>query len=285
MIYVQLRARVKLAQGETLHVADAAKVLGSEKAGHCSLFCPTAPGVYTLDAIAVAKALKKVFPQEDISLIGADVCYVHRIKARGKDFLRPVRTAAALLILGGVTIFIFVERFLAIRKASTLDMNFMNRIRDFILDGKIAAAVDLCRKTDTPIARMIEKGIERLGRPMSDVQSAIENVANLEVSKLENGLPSLATIAGGAPMIGFLGTVLGMVQTFMDMSAAGGTVDMSLLAGGMYVAMVTTVAGLIVGIPAYFGYNYLVARIEKLVFQMEANSIAFMDILNQPVQK
>ena len=99
MIYVQLRARVKLAQGETLHVADAANVLGSEKAGHCSLFCPTAPGVYTLDAIAVAKALKKVFPQEDISLIGADVCYVHRIKARGKDFLRPVRTAAALLIL------------------------------------------------------------------------------------------------------------------------------------------------------------------------------------------
>ena len=99
MIYVQLRARVKLAQGETLHVADAAKVLGSEKAGHCSLFCPTSPGVYTLDAIAVAKALKKVFPQEDISLIGAEVCYVHRIKARGKDFLRPVRTAAALRIL------------------------------------------------------------------------------------------------------------------------------------------------------------------------------------------
>ena len=113
----------------------------------------------------------------------------------------------------------------------------------------------------------------------------IENVANLEVSKLENGLPFLATIAGGAPMIGFLGTVLGMVQTFMDMAAAGGTVDLSLLASGMYVAMVTTVGGLIVGIPAYFGYNYLVARIEKLVFQMEANSIAFMDILNQPVQK
>ena len=120
---------------------------------------------------------------------------------------------------------------------------------------------------------------------MSDVQTAIENVANLEVSKLENGLPFLATIAGGAPMIGFLGTVLGMVQTFMDMSAAGGTVDLGLLSSGMYVAMVTTVMGLIVGIPAYFGYNYIVARIEKLVFQMEANSIAFMDILNQPVQK
>ena len=144
-----------------------------------------------------------------------------------------------LLALGGVTIFIFVERFMAIRKASVLDMNFMNRIRDYISDGKIHTAVNLCKKTDTPIARMI----------------------------------------------GFLGTVLGMVQTFMDMAAAGGTVDLSLLASGMYVAMVTTVGGLIVGIPAYFGYNYLVARIEKLVFQMEANSIAFMDILNQPVQK
>ena len=176
-----------------------------------------------------------------------------------------------LLALGGVTIFIVV--------------NFMNRIRDYISDGKISTAVNLCKKTDTPIARMIEKGIERIGRPMSDVQTAIENVANLEVSKLENGLPFLATIAGGAPMIGFLGTVLGMVQTFMDMSAAGGTVDLGLLSSGMYVAMVTTVMGLIVGIPAYFGYNYLVARIEKLVFQMEANSIAFMDILNQPVQK
>ena len=190
-----------------------------------------------------------------------------------------------LLLLGGFTIFIFVERFLAIRKASMLDMHFMNRIRDYIYDGKIDSAVNLCKKTDTPIARMVEKGIERLGRPMNDVQTAIENVANLEVSKLENGLPFLATIAGGAPMIGFLGTVMGMVQTFMDMSAAGGTVDMALLSGCMYIAMVTTVGGLIVGIPAYFGYNYLVARIEKVVFRMEANSIAFMDILNQPVQK
>ena len=190
-----------------------------------------------------------------------------------------------LLLLGGVTVFIFVERFVAIRRASKLDMHFMNRIRDYISEGKIRPAVELCRKANTPIARMVEKGIERLGRPMSDVQNAIENVANLEVSRLENGLPALATIAGGAPMIGFLGTVIGMVQTFMDMSAAGGTVDMALLSGGMYVAMVTTVGGLIVGIPAYFGYNYLVARIEKLVFQMEANSIAFMDILNQPVQK
>lgn len=189
-----------------------------------------------------------------------------------------------LLLLGGVAIFIFVERFMAIRKATGMDMHFMNRIRDYISEGKIRSAVELCRKTNTPIARMIEKGIERIGRPVNDIQSSIENVANLEVSKLENGLPFLATIAGGAPMIGFLGTVIGMVQTFMDMQAAGGTVELSMLAGGMYVAMVTTVGGLVVGIPAYFGYNYLVARIEKLIFRMEANSIAFMDILNQPVK-
>ena len=144
-----------------------------------------------------------------------------------------------LLALGGVTIFIFVERFVAIRKASKgMNMGFMNRIRDAISDGNIRAAIDMCRRSDTPIARMVEKGIERLGRPMADVQSAIENVANLEVSRLENGLPFLATIAGGAPMIGFLGTVMGMVQTFMDMSAAGGTVDMALLSGGMYVAII-----------------------------------------------
>ena len=190
-----------------------------------------------------------------------------------------------LVVLGGITIFIFVERFVAIVRASRLDLNFMHRIRDYVVAGNVKEAVAYCHSYRTPIARMIEKGLERLGRPMSDVQNAVENVANLEVSKLENGLPFLATIAGGAPMIGFLGTVLGMVRTFMDMSTAGGTVDMTLLSGGMYVAMVTTVGGLIVGIPAYFGYNYLVARIEKLVFRMEANTIAFMDILNQPAQK
>jgi biopolymer transport protein ExbB len=188
-----------------------------------------------------------------------------------------------LLLLGGVTIFIFVERFVAIRRAQRLDMDFMNRIRNFVMEGKVKEAIAFCRHEDTPIARMIEKGLERLGRPMSDVQTAIENVANLEVSKLENGLPFLATIAGGAPMIGFLGTVFGMVITFGNMT--GETIQLEQLAGGMSMAMVTTIGGLLVGIPAYFGYNYLVARIEKLVFRMEANSIAFMDILNQPVQK
>ena len=190
-----------------------------------------------------------------------------------------------LALLGIVTIYIFVERFIAIRKASDMDMNFMNRIKENIYEGRVSSAVKLCKNTDTPIARMIEKGIERIGRPLNDVHSSIENVANLEVSKLENGLPFLATIAGGAPMIGFLGTVIGMVDAFMNMSAAGGGVDLSMLSSGMYTAMITTVAGLIVGIPAYFGYNYLVARIEKLVFQMEANTIAFMDLLNQPVEK
>ena len=190
-----------------------------------------------------------------------------------------------LLGLGGFVVFIFAERFISIRKATQLDMNFMNRIRDYISDGRIDAALDACRRTDTPIARMIEKGIERIGRPMSDVQTAIENAANLEVAKLEKGLPYLSMISGGAPMIGFLGTVIGMVQAFMAMEGAGGVVDMSVLAGGMYIAMLTTVAGLIVGIPAYFGYNYLVAHIERLIFRMEANSIAFMDILNQPVRK
>ena len=189
-----------------------------------------------------------------------------------------------LLALGAIAVFIFVERFIEIRKASKMKLNFMNRIRDRISDGNVSAALESCRRTNSPIARMVEKGIERIGRPMPEIQNAIENQANLEVSKLGVGLPYLAMISGGAPMIGFLGTVIGLVSAFMDMEAMGGTVDISVLAGGMYEAMLTTVGGLLVGIPAYFGYNYLVARIDRLIFQMEANSIAFMDILNQPVK-
>lgn len=191
-----------------------------------------------------------------------------------------------LVLLAAVMIFIFVERFIAIRRATRLDNNFMNRIRDFISEGNINAAIDLCRRTDSPVARMIEKGIERIGRPMADIQTSIENVANVEVAKLESGLPWLASISGGAPMIGFLGTVVGMVQVFISMSAnTSGAIELAQLSSGMYVAMVTTVGGLIVGIPSYFAHNYLVARIERLVFRMEATTIAFMDILNQPVQK
>ena len=190
-----------------------------------------------------------------------------------------------LLLLGGVTIFIFVERFIAIQRAQQLSPRFMERIRDYIVEGKMKEAIGLCRKEDTPIAHMIEKGLERLGRPMSDVQNAIENVANLEVSKLENGLPFLATIAGGAPMIGFLGTVTGMIQAFWEMANAGNNIDITLLSGGIYEAMITTVGGLVVGIAAMFAYNYLVSRVDKVVSQMEARTMSFMDLLNEPEQK
>lgn len=189
-----------------------------------------------------------------------------------------------LFILLGIAIFIFVERFNMIRKATENDNKFMLKIRDLMYDGNVDKAIALCRNHKTPIARMIEKGITQLGRPIHDIHRSIENVGNLEVSRLENGLPYLATIAGGAPMIGFLGTVIGMVQAFMNLSSAGGGVDMALLSSGIYTAMITTVGGLVVGIPAYFGYNFLVAKIEKLVFQMEANTMAFMEIINPPVQ-
>lgn len=199
----------------------------------------------------------------------------------GQLFLAGGWLMWVLLALAGIAVFIFTERFLAVRKASNWSPAFMNKVRELVQAGKKEAAINLCRKNNTPIARMTIKGIERLDRPMADVQNAIENVANLEVSRLETGLPFLATIAGGAPMIGFLGTVIGLVQAFMNMSQAGSTIDIGILSSGMYVAMITTVGGLIVGIPAYFGYNFLVARIEKLIFQMEANSIAFLDMLNE----
>ncbi|MFI3295019.1 MAG: MotA/TolQ/ExbB proton channel family protein [Rikenellaceae bacterium] len=186
-----------------------------------------------------------------------------------------------LAILSGISIFIFCERYNMIRKATSSDPKLMIKVRDLMYEGRVDHAVALCRSQGTPVARMIEKGINSLGRPIGDIRTAIENVGNLEVSKLESGLPFLATTAGGAPMIGFLGTVIGMVQAFMNLSnAGGGGIDMALLSSGIYTAMITTVAGLIVGIPAYFGYNFLVTRIEKLIFQMEANTMAFIDLVN-----
>lgn len=190
---------------------------------------------------------------------------------------------AVLALLFVVAVYLFFERFMAIKNASKEDTNFMNRIKDYIHDGKIDSATSLCQSTNNPIARMIEKGISRLGRPLNDITTTIENVGNLEISKLEKGLPTLATISGGAPMIGFLGTVIGMIQAFYDMSQAGNNIDVSLLSGGIYTAMVTTVGGLIVGILAYFAYNYLVARVEKVVHKMEARTTEFMDLLNEPV--
>jgi len=187
-----------------------------------------------------------------------------------------------LLVLCLVAVYIFIERLIVIKNASRKDTTFMNKIKDYINEGKIEAALTLCKKTETPYSRMIEKGISRLGRPMNDVMVAIENVGNLEIMKLEKGLPLLATSAGGAPMIGFLGTVVGMVQAFFEMESAGSNVDVTTLAGGIYTAMITTVAGLIVGILAYFAYNYLTGRIDKVVGDMEAHSLEFMDILNEP---
>ena len=187
-----------------------------------------------------------------------------------------------LLLLSIVAIYIFGNKWWMIYKAGQIDKNFMNNIHELMHEGKIKSAVELCRKYDSPVARLVEKGIERIGRPLSDIQTAVENMGNVEVARLEKGLPMLATIAGGAPMIGFLGTVMGMVQAFFNMSQAGNNIDITLLSGGIYTAMVTTVGGLIVGIIAYFGYNYLTSRISNLVFKMENTTIEFMDMLHEP---
>ncbi len=189
-----------------------------------------------------------------------------------------------IALLSVLAVYIFVERYFAIRRAAKTDENFMNRIKDYIHDGKIDSALALCQSTDSPIARMIEKGIQRIGRPLSDINEAIENVGRLEIFKLERGLPALATASGGAPMLGFLGTVTGMVKAFYDMSMAGNNIDIGILSSGIYEAMVTTVAGLLVGIIAFFAYNILVASIEKVVNGLEAHTTEFMDLLNEPVK-
>lgn len=187
-----------------------------------------------------------------------------------------------LAVLSVIAIFIFIQRFIVIQRANKKDEGFMNRIKDYIHDGKIDSAINLCRNTNNPSARMIGKGISRLGRPMNDVLVAIENVGNIEVAQLEKGFSIVATIAAVAPMLGFLGTVIGMVRAFYDMANAGTNVDISLLSSGIYVALVTTVGGLIVGIIALFAYNYLVAQVDKVVNNLESQTMEFMDLLNEP---
>ena len=188
-----------------------------------------------------------------------------------------------LLALSILAVYLIGRKWWVIKNASKIDPHFMKDIRDYITDGKTKSAVTLCRKYDNPVARMIETGINRMGRPMADIQSAIENIGNVEVARLEKGLPLLATIAGGAPMIGFLGTVMGMVQAFFNMSKAGNNIDITLLSGGIYTAMLTTVGGLIVGIIAYFGYNWLTGKVSDLVYQMESSTMEFIDIvINEP---
>ena len=188
-----------------------------------------------------------------------------------------------LFLIFAFMVYLFIERLTTIKRASQEDNSFMARIRDYIHDGKIDSAVRLCEETDTPSARMVGKGISRIGRPMNDLSVAVENVGNIEVAKLEKGLVILASISGGAPMIGFLGTVTGMFSTFQSMTAkAGGVVNLEDLSSGMYQAMLTTIAGLIVGIIAYFAYNYLVSRIDSVVRKLESRTMEFLDLLNEP---
>lgn len=188
-----------------------------------------------------------------------------------------------LFVLSVIAIYIFIERFSAIRKATMMDTNFMNNISDKVQGGKFETAALLCQQAGTPVARMIEKGIARIGKPLDDIDTAIGNAGKLEVFKLETNISTLATISGAAPMIGFLGTVIGMIMAFHDMASAGGQLDVELLSKGIYTAMTTTVAGLIVGIFAFIAYNLLVVRVDKIVNQMEANTMEFMDLLNEPL--
>ncbi len=189
-----------------------------------------------------------------------------------------------LALLSIVCIYIFIERFMALRKASEEDSTFMKRIKDYIHEGEIESAMNLCKKNGSPYARLIAKGISRIGRPMNDVLVAIENTGNIEIARLGKGLPWLATTAAGAPMLGFLGTVTGMVTAFYNLASAGSSANIDVLAGGIYEALVTTVAGLIVGIIALFAYNYLVARINSIMNMLEAKTMEFMDLLNEPAQ-
>lgn len=185
-----------------------------------------------------------------------------------------------LAILSVLCVYIFVERLLVISKASKVDPIFMDRIRDYVKTNELKSAINFCRVTNSPASNMIEKGLERLGRPATEVQAALDNAGNLEIAKLEKGLSIMATISSGAPMIGFLGTVLGMVKAFWEMANAGNNIDITLLSSGIYEAMVTTVGGLIVGIIAMFAYNFLVAKVDDVANTLEAQTLAFMDLKN-----
>ncbi|MFV0541791.1 MAG: MotA/TolQ/ExbB proton channel family protein [Aestuariibaculum sp.] len=189
---------------------------------------------------------------------------------------------ALLFVLLVFACYIYFERLFAVKEASKVDANFMNQIKDHVSNGKIEAAQQLCAQVNSPVSRLISKGIARIGKPLADINTAIENAGRLEVYALEKNVSILATISGAAPMIGFLGTVIGMILSIFEIANSGGQIDIKLLADGLYTAMTTTVAGLIVGIVAYIAYNHLVVRTDKVVYQMEANSVEFLDHLNEP---
>ena len=186
-----------------------------------------------------------------------------------------------LALLFVVAVYIYFERIFAIKEASKVDSNFMNQIRDYVSDGKIDSAQNLCATANSPVSRLISKGISRIGKPLDDIKTAIENAGRLEIYGLEKNVSVLATISGAAPMIGFLGTVIGMILSIFEISNSGGSIDIKTLADGLYTAMTTTVGGLIVGIVAYIAYNHLVVKTNKVVYKMEANSVEFLDLLNE----
>ena len=187
-----------------------------------------------------------------------------------------------IAILSIIAVYLTIERYFTIKKAGILDSKFMSNIKGMVLDGDIKSAQTLCHSNGTPIGLMNEKGLSRIGNPLKDISVAVENVGKLEVYKLEKGMPILATISGAAPMLGFLGTVTGMIRTFNQMQDSGQQITADLLSGGIGEAMMTTVAGLIVGIFAYIGYNLLSSMINKVVYKMEATSVEFLDILHEP---
>lgn len=188
-----------------------------------------------------------------------------------------------LFLLLTIALYIYFERFFAIKSAAKVDKNFMNQIKDYVSNGKLESADALCKSTNSPTARLIGKGISRIGKPLEDINTAIENAGKLEIYQLEKNVSVLATIAGAAPMIGFLGTVIGMIVAIHEIANSGGQIDIKMLSDGLYTAMTTTVAGLIVGIIAYITYNHIVVRTDKVVYQMEAKSTEFLDLLNEPV--
>lgn len=188
-----------------------------------------------------------------------------------------------MVLLSIAMVYIFVNRMSAIKRANKIDPQFMKDIKDHVASGNVQSAINLCERTDSPVARMILKGLTRIGKPLQDISASIENQGKLEIQRLERNLPYLATIAGGAPMLGLLGTVIGMILAFKEMANAGGGVQIDMLAEGIYVAMTTTAAGLVVGIFAYFGYNFLVTRVESVIYKMETSSTEFLDLLDEPV--
>ncbi|MDE7120432.1 MAG: MotA/TolQ/ExbB proton channel family protein [Muribaculaceae bacterium] len=223
-----------------------------------------------LNGMPATAANTVVAPQAELSLW--EMCL------RGGWLMIPI----ALLSL--VCIYVFVERAVVLFKANREDSSFMKRIRDYVHEGELESAHNLCRKTDTPYARLIDKGISRIGRPVNDILAAIENTGNIEIATLSRGLPWLATTAAGAPMLGFLGTVMGMVEAFFSIASSGNSANIGTFASGIYTALVTTVAGLVVGVIALFAYNYLVARINSVMNLLEQKTMQFMDLLNEPAR-